>query len=41
MLPTSADDLLKEVLADVRNLKQKVLTGEDVIRVSQEKLMFL
>ncbi|HOD96710.1 MAG TPA: ATP-dependent Clp protease ATP-binding subunit [Candidatus Paceibacterota bacterium] len=38
MLPTSADDLLKEVLADVRNLKQKVLTGEDVIRVSQEKI---
>jgi len=38
MLPTSADDLLKEVLADVRNLKQKVLTGDDVIRVSQEKV---
>jgi len=38
LLPLSADDLLKEVLADVRNLNQKVVTGDDVIRVSQQKI---
>lgn len=38
MLPLSADDLLKEVVADVKNLKQKVVTGDDVIRVSQQKI---
>jgi len=38
MLPLSADDLLKEAVADVKNLKQKILTGDDVIRVSQQKI---
>jgi ATP-dependent Clp protease ATP-binding subunit ClpC len=38
LLPLSADDLLKEVLADIRNLGQKVMSGEDVIRVSQQKI---
>jgi len=38
MLPLSADDLLKEAVADVKNLRQKVLTGDDVIRVSQQKI---
>jgi ATP-dependent Clp protease ATP-binding subunit ClpA len=38
MLPLSADDLLKEAVADVKNLRQKVLTGDDVIRVSHQKI---
>ncbi|MCX8015898.1 MAG: ATP-dependent Clp protease ATP-binding subunit [Patescibacteria group bacterium] len=38
LLPLSADDFLKEVLADVRNLGQKIVTSEDVIRVAQQKI---
>jgi len=38
LLPQSADDLLKEVVADVRNLGQKIVTGDDIIRVSQQKI---
>ena len=38
LLPSSAEELLKETLADVRNRGERVLTEEDVIQVSQAKI---
>jgi len=38
LLPASAEDLLKEALADVSQRQNKVLQVEDVLRVSQRKI---
>lgn len=38
LLPLSADDFLKEVVADVKNLGQKIVRSEDVVRVAQQKI---
>lgn len=38
MLPASAEDLLKESLADASGRKKKILTAEDVIAVAEKKV---
>lgn len=38
LLPSSAEELLKETLADVKNRGENVLNEEDIINVSQAKL---
>ena len=38
LLPASAEDLLKEALADVAEKRNKVLTGDDVIAVAEKKI---
>ena len=38
LLPASAEDLLKEVLADVAEKKKKILTADDVIAVAEKKV---
>ena len=38
LLPASAEDLLKETLADVFGKKKKILTADDVIAVAEKKV---
>lgn len=38
LLPMSAEDLLKETLADVREKRKKVLTADDIIAVAEKKV---
>ena len=38
LLPTSAEDLLKEALADASEKRKKILSGDDVIEIAQRKI---
>ncbi len=38
LLPASAEDLLKEALADIVEKRRKILTGDDVIAVAEKKV---
>ncbi len=38
LLPASAEDLLKEALADIMEKRRKILTGDDVVAVAEKRV---